>query len=157
MFSQVDELRTLSLTNQLLHLTSLITRALNRELSKNWTSVSPINPWSDMRETLLPTVLLLLRHCWNAWRHCWNALRHCWRGHMTLPHSCIIQVFKAVAWQRGTCLPQCCIPTVAGRQSQCGRHCFPLLSRNCCVYRGAARANPLQYQTNNTKQTHCKY
>jgi hypothetical protein len=27
-------------------------------------------------------------------------LRHCWRGHVTLPHSCFIQVFTAVAWQQ---------------------------------------------------------
>jgi hypothetical protein len=52
-----------------------------------------LQSWSDTRETLLPTVLQLLRHCWNAWRH-W------WRGHVTLPHSCVIQVFIAVAWQQ---------------------------------------------------------
>jgi hypothetical protein len=64
-----------------------------RELTENYSratskraSVSPINPWSDTRETLLPTVLLLLRHCWNAWGHCWC-------GHVTPPYSCIIQVF----------------------------------------------------------------
>jgi hypothetical protein len=56
-------------------------------------SVSPINPWSDTRETLRPTVLQLLRHCWHAWRHCWL-------GHVTPPHSCVIQVFIAVAWQQ---------------------------------------------------------
>jgi hypothetical protein len=41
-----------------------------------------------MRETLQ-----LLCHCWNAWCYCW-------RGHMILPHSCIIQVFIPVAWQQ---------------------------------------------------------
>jgi hypothetical protein len=56
-------------------------------------SVSPINPWSDPRETLLPTVLLLLRHCWKAWRHCW-------RGHVTSPHSCVVQVFIVAVWQQ---------------------------------------------------------
>jgi hypothetical protein len=64
-----------------------------RKLTSKRASVSLINPWSDTQETLLPTVLLLLRHCWNAWRHCW-------RGHVIPPHSCVIQVFIAVAWQR---------------------------------------------------------
>jgi hypothetical protein len=59
-----------------------------RELTRKWASVSPINPWSDTRETLQ-----LLRHCWNAWRHYW-------RGHVTPPRSCIMQVFIAVAWQQ---------------------------------------------------------
>jgi hypothetical protein len=63
------------------------------ELTSKRASVSPINPWSDTRETLLPTLLQLLCHCWNAWRHCW-------RGHVTPPHSCIIQVFIAVVWQQ---------------------------------------------------------
>jgi hypothetical protein len=58
------------------------------ELSRKRASVSPINPLSDTRETLQ-----LLYHCWKAWRHCW-------RGHVTLPHSCVIQVFIAVAWQQ---------------------------------------------------------
>jgi hypothetical protein len=56
------------------------------ELTCKWATVSPINPWSDMQETLLPMVLQLLRHCWCS--------------HMTLPYSCIIQVFIAVAWQQ---------------------------------------------------------
>jgi hypothetical protein len=43
-----------------------------------------------MRET---GALLLLHHCGNA-------LRHCWRGHVTPPHSCVIPVFIAVAWQQ---------------------------------------------------------
>jgi hypothetical protein len=51
------------------------------ELTRKRASVSHINSWSDTRETLQ-----LLRHCWNAWRHCW-------RGHVTLPRSCVIQVF----------------------------------------------------------------
>jgi hypothetical protein len=67
-----------------LFFTSLITRT---QLTGNCTSVSPINAWSDMRETLLPMVLLLLRHCWNAWRHCW-------RGHITPPHSCHPSVYS---------------------------------------------------------------
>jgi hypothetical protein len=58
------------------------------ELTRKRAPVSPINPWSDTRETLQ-----FLRHCWKAWRHCW-------RGHVTLPTSCVIQVFIAVAWQR---------------------------------------------------------
>jgi hypothetical protein len=29
-----------------------------------------------------------------------KAWRHCWRRHVTLPNSCVIQVFIAVAWQR---------------------------------------------------------
>jgi hypothetical protein len=58
-----------------------------------WASVSPISPRSDRRETFLPKVLQLLRHCWNAWHHCWS-------GHVTLPHSCVIEVFIAVAWQQ---------------------------------------------------------
>jgi hypothetical protein len=53
-------------------------------------SFSPINHWSDRRETLVPTVLQLLCHCWNAWCHCW-------RGHVTPPHSCVMKVFIAVA------------------------------------------------------------
>jgi hypothetical protein len=65
----------------------------HRELTRKRASVSPKNPWSDMRETLLPTVLQLLRHCWNAWRCCW-------RLHVTPPHSCVIQAFTAVAWHR---------------------------------------------------------
>jgi hypothetical protein len=64
-----------------------------RELTRERASVSPINPWSDTRETLLPTVLQLLRHCWNAWPHCW-------RGHVNSPHSCVIQVLIAVAWKQ---------------------------------------------------------
>jgi hypothetical protein len=56
------------------------------ELTHKRASVSPINPWSDTREMFLPTVLQLLRHCW--------------RGHVTLPLSCVIQVFIAVAWQQ---------------------------------------------------------
>jgi hypothetical protein len=71
--------------------------------------------------------------------------RNCWRGHVTPPHSFVIQVFIAVAWQRETCLPQRCVATVAGRHSRRGRHRFPLLLRNCRVYRGAAWANPLKY------------
>jgi hypothetical protein len=67
----------------------LLAAVSHRELTRKRASVSPINPWPDTRETLLPTVLQLLRHCWNAWRHCW-------RGHVTPPHSCGIQVFIAV-------------------------------------------------------------
>jgi hypothetical protein len=63
-----------------------LTAISHRELTHKRASVSPINPWSDTRETLLPTVLQLLRHCW--------------RSHVTLPHSCVIQVFIAVAWQQ---------------------------------------------------------
>jgi hypothetical protein len=72
----------------------------------NWelTSVSPINPWSDTRKT---TVLLLLHHCGNSWHHCWCS-------HLTPPHSCVIQVFIAAAWQWGTCLPRHCVSSVAG-------------------------------------------
>jgi hypothetical protein len=65
----------------------------HRELTRKRASVSSINPWCDTLETLLPTVLQLLRHCWNAWRHCWH-------GHLTPPHSCVIQVFIAVAWHK---------------------------------------------------------
>jgi hypothetical protein len=109
--SQADELSSSSL-----HFTSLITGTLNWELwtrSLNWkrsdlpqlptfggclppittckrSSISPINLRSDTQETLLPTVLLLLQHCWNAWCHCWH-------GHVTSPYSCVIQVFIAVA------------------------------------------------------------
>jgi hypothetical protein len=53
-------------------------------------SVSPINPWSETRET---RAFLLLRHCGNTWRHCW-------RGHVTPPLSCLIKVFIAVVWQQ---------------------------------------------------------
>jgi hypothetical protein len=38
----------------------------HRGLTRKRASVSPINPWSDTRETLLPTVLQLLRHCWRG-------------------------------------------------------------------------------------------
>jgi hypothetical protein len=58
------------------------------ELTRKRASACPKNPWSDMWETLQ-----LLHHCWNAWRHCWHS-------HSTLPHSCVIQVFIAVAWQQ---------------------------------------------------------
>jgi hypothetical protein len=63
-------------------------RELLQSPTENWpitppelASVSPINPWSDTREML-------------------QLLRHWWRGHVTLPHSCVIQVFVAVAWQQ---------------------------------------------------------
>jgi hypothetical protein len=82
-------------------------------------SVSPINPWSDMREN---RALLLLLHCGNAWRH---FRTH--GGHVTHPNSCVIQMFIAVAWQRETCLPQRYVATVAGRHSQPGRQRFLLL------------------------------
>jgi hypothetical protein len=69
------------------------------ELTKNYSrttckraSVSPVKPWSDTREN---RALLLLRHCWKAWRHCGTR-----GGHVTPPHSCVIQVFIAVAWQQ---------------------------------------------------------
>jgi hypothetical protein len=91
-----------------------------------------------MRETLLPMVLLLLRHCWNAWHHSW-------RGHMTHPHSCVIQVFTAVALQQGTCLPWRCVATVVGRHSRHGRHRFPLLLCNCGVYK--ALPEQIRYNT----------
>jgi hypothetical protein len=92
------------LTFQMLHINLLFTEALFTTHAENYcnlpprttckrASVSPINPWSDKRETLIPTMLLLLRHCWNAWSHCWY-------GHVTSPHSCVIQVFIAVAWQQ---------------------------------------------------------
>jgi hypothetical protein len=97
-----------------------------------------MNPWSDTREKLLPTVFLFLHHCWNAWRYFW-------RGHVTPPHSCDIQVFIDFAWQREMCLPQRYVATVAGRHSRSWRHRFPLLLRNCRVYSGTAWANPLQY------------
>jgi hypothetical protein len=83
-----------------LHFASPLTRTLNRDLlqlrtfhgclppwsTRERASVSPINLWSDTRETLLPTVLQLLRHCW--------------RGHVYPPHSCVIQVFIGVDWQQ---------------------------------------------------------
>jgi hypothetical protein len=124
--------------SDLLQLRTFHSRLLPRT-TRELASVSPINFWSDTRETLLPTVLLLLRHCWNPWCHCW-------RGQVTPPHSCVIQVFIAVAWQRETCLPRRCVATVAGWHSRRGRHRFPLLLRNCRVYRGAAWVNPLQYK-----------
>jgi hypothetical protein len=58
----------------------------HRELTRRRASVSPTNPWSNTRKALLPTVLQLLRYCW--------------RGQVTPPHSCVIQVFIAVAWQQ---------------------------------------------------------
>jgi hypothetical protein len=57
-----------------------------RELTRKRASVSLTNPSSDTWETLLPTVLQLLRHCW------------C--DHVTPPYSCIVQVFILVAWQQ---------------------------------------------------------
>jgi hypothetical protein len=89
------------------------------------TSVSPIQPLSDTRKT---TVLLPLRHCRNKWHRCWH-------GHMTPPHSCVTQVFTAVACQ-GTCLPQCCIAMFTAQ------HHFLLLLYNRRVYRGAAYELP---------------
>jgi hypothetical protein len=59
-----------------------------RELTRKRASVSPVKPLSDKRE-----MFQLFRHCWNAWRHRWH-------GHVTLPRSCVIQVFIAVAWQQ---------------------------------------------------------
>jgi hypothetical protein len=72
----------------------------HRELTRKRASVSPKIPWSDTREMLLPTVLQLLRHFWNAWRHCW-------RTHVTLPHSCVIQVFIALAGNKRGEAMQC--------------------------------------------------
>jgi hypothetical protein len=115
--------------------TTNLPRLLPRTTRKR-ASVSPINPWSDTRETLLPTVLY---SCVTVEMRDVTADA----VHVTLPLSCVIQVFIAVAWQREMCLPQCCVATVAGRHSRLGRHRFPLLLRNCRVYRGAAWANPL--------------
>jgi hypothetical protein len=84
------------------------------ELACKHASISAINPWSDTRETLQ-----LLRHCWNSWHHCW-------RGHVTLPHSCVIQEFIAVVWQQ--------MRWGDARLSSAWRkHCFVY----CCIIVGA--------------------
>jgi hypothetical protein len=100
------------------HLELLITPTENWPITTTeLASVSPINPWSDTRE-----MLQLLHHCWNAWRYCWC-------GHVTLPHSCIIQVFIAVAGnKRGD------VMSYSSRLGSAQRkHCFVY----CCVIVGA--------------------
>jgi hypothetical protein len=84
---------------------------------------TPINPWSATRETLQ-----LLLHCWKAWGHCW-------RGRVILPHSCVIQVFIAVAWQqtrRGEAMPRDARLVTARLGSARKKHRFV----NCCVIAG---------------------
>jgi hypothetical protein len=63
------------------------------ELTRKRASVSPINPWSDMQENAPSNGTSVVASLLNSWRHCW-------RGHVTLPHSCVIQVFIAVASQQ---------------------------------------------------------
>jgi hypothetical protein len=89
--SSIHTIRTSPTTN--LPQLPRTTAVSHRELTRKRASVSPINPCSDTRETLLKSVMQLLRHCWNAWRHCW-------RCHVTPPHSCVIQAFTAVARQQ---------------------------------------------------------
>jgi hypothetical protein len=65
-----------------------------------------------------------------------NAWCHCWCGHVTLPHSCVIQVFIAVAWQqtrRGEAMRRDALLVRTRLGSARRKHRFV----NCCVITGA--------------------
>jgi hypothetical protein len=82
-------------------------------------TVSLVKPWSDTRETLLPTVLQLLRHCW--------------RGHVIPPHSCVIQVFIATNEARRCDATRCATRHGSARLGSAQRkHRFVY----CCVIAG---------------------
>jgi hypothetical protein len=97
-------------------------------------SVSPINPRSGMRKAPSNGASIIC-HCWNAWRHCW-------RCHVTPPHSCVIQVFVAVAWQqtrRGDarrCATRHGTANLGSARQTSSRHGEDTASSNCCVIAG---------------------
>jgi hypothetical protein len=87
--SQGDELSSSSI-----HFTSnrTIRSSPTTNLPRTTRKRASVSPWSDTREN---RALLLLRHCGNAWSQFGTR-----GGHVTHPHSCVIQVFIAVAWQQ---------------------------------------------------------